>query len=120
MSEFLDSCVELYCKEFGTDRAQLSLKPASTPFASGKEEYVVECGGTCTRCGARCCSGNRDDLRRQEREEQRHAPPASLHRTAARVIMKVLYASRMARSDLLKGQLFTGIRCIQVGPYFGI
>mgnify|MGYP003323707049 CR=1 FL=1 len=102
MSEFLSQCVEVYCKEFNVDRASLRKKAVSTPFLSGKEEYVHECGGHCSKCGALCCSGNRDDLRKIEREKERHAHPGSLHKPASRVLMKVLYASRMARPDLLK------------------
>ena len=37
MSEFLDACVEVYCKEFQVDRSTLSKKKVNTPFLSGKE-----------------------------------------------------------------------------------
>ena len=56
--------------------------------------------GIATNARAICCSGNRDELRKQEREKERHASPGSLHKPASRVLMKVLYASRMARPDL--------------------
>ena len=102
MSEFLDSCVDVYCREFKVDRASLSKKVAATPFLSGKEECVHEFGGHCTICGATCCSGNRDDLRKKENAEKARAEAGQLHTPASRVLMKVLYGSRMARPDLLK------------------
>ena len=54
-------------------------------------------------CGVVCTSGNFEKLRKTEKG----AKPADnmeprMNRPAAKVLMKVLYAARMARYDLLK------------------
>ena len=102
MSEFMKSCCEVYCEQFKVDPKSLCVS-TPTPFsATDRRNAVHECQGTCSKCHAVCHSGNYGDIRREYLKNKAARVPSVLHRPAARVLMKVLYAARMARPDLLR------------------
>jgi len=49
-----------------------------------------------------CCSGNYEGTRKEYLNNKGERVPSVLHRPVARVLMKVLYAARVARPDLLR------------------
>ena len=73
MADFLDSCVESYCELAKTSRA--TLKNVSTPF---------------------------HEMRTALPRESEKEPTGKLQPIASRVLMKILFAARMARYDLLR------------------
>ena len=73
MKNFLESCVEAYCKLAKVDKS--SLKRVSTPFI---------------------------DMRIAKPVESEKEPVGRLQPIASKVLMKILFAARMARYDLLR------------------
>ena len=72
MRDFLESCVERYCEPAKVERK--SLKPAATPFHELRVALPVA----------------------SEKEKAGRLQPI-----ASKVLMKILFAARMARWDLL-------------------
>jgi hypothetical protein len=96
MSEFLASCVERY-KELGGKLAQ-NLRRVDTPSIDVKRETYTHGSGARPPAKAK----RKADTEDSESEEEPAEPSGELGPIAARVLMKVLYAARMCRYDLLR------------------
>eukprot|EP00969_Alexandrium_andersonii_P196221 8668892-Alexandrium_andersonii.AAC.1 len=105
MSEFLESCCDVFCEQFSFKKSDLDSGRVSTPFVTESSREIIQCPGRCSKCNGICFSGNFAEVRKDEQEKraaEKETHPSTLFRPAARVLMKVLYAARMARPDLLK------------------
>eukprot|EP00969_Alexandrium_andersonii_P274446 12129811-Alexandrium_andersonii.AAC.1 len=99
------SCCDVFCEQFNYKRTDLGSGKVATPFVTESAREINQCAGRCTVCNGVCCSGNFAEVRRDEQAKRladKEARPSTLYRPAARVLMKVLYAARMARPDLFK------------------
>ena len=117
MFEFMQQCLDTYANLANIKGGVEAIRDAPTPFLSGSPVDDTDahlCPGTCTFCGVRCYAplreANRDGAVKPEPKnpDRRFAEAASdlggadtLQPKAMKILMKILYAARYVRHDLL-------------------
>eukprot|EP00969_Alexandrium_andersonii_P037430 1640797-Alexandrium_andersonii.AAC.1 len=87
MSEFLESCCDVFCEQFSVKKSELDSGRVATPFVTESSREITQCPGRCTKCNGICCSGNFAEVRKDEQEKraaEKVTHPSTLFRPAAR------------------------------------
>ena len=104
MEPFLDSCVERYCELAKVPRS--SLKYVETPFINEQEALKQEKETVHQRDEIleqiEKLVGQLKDLKGKELEKRTRELTGTLSPIASKILMKLLYAARLARWDLLR------------------
>eukprot|EP00969_Alexandrium_andersonii_P062016 2733334-Alexandrium_andersonii.AAC.1 len=58
MSEFLESCCDVFCEQFNFKKADLGSGRVPIPFVAESTRETTQCAGRCTVRNGICCSGN--------------------------------------------------------------